>query len=136
LGPSFNSLTVSPDPASLLEPVEISINATFVLGIEQVIIEVEESNRTMTEVTPGSYKYTVYPTRTGSIPFRIYLESAIGTWNSTIGWIHVRESETSLTTETTTQATNYLPFMLVAGVVAAGAVGAVGLARRRRSRTN
>lgn len=127
-GPEYGGLTVNPDPAMLLELVEIRINATFCLGVAQVLIEIDGTNHSMALAAPDSYAYSVIPERAGSIPFLIFMESAIGTWSIANGWIHVQADES--TTAPNPKGAELLPLALIVG---AGVVGVIALFRRRRS---
>ena len=79
-GPAWEDLLVRPAPVPLGRDVEVSINVTYFLGINEVVIEYDGSNHTMTNVG-DTYSYSWTPDAIGEVNFTIYMESAVGTWN-------------------------------------------------------
>ena len=131
VGPTYSDLSVNPDPVTVNEDVVIQINVTFVLGVSDVLLELDNANQSMSLVSPDIYSTTVLASEVGSIPFRIYMESSLGTWSVTTGWLHVL-SGTSTTTASSENQTDLLPFLAIGGVAVTVVVaGAVALRRKR-----
>ncbi|MHA1943966.1 MAG: hypothetical protein ACW96M_06185, partial [Candidatus Thorarchaeota archaeon] len=79
--PDFDEPVVTPSPVPLGEEVEVATNVTYFLGVNQVVIEYDGSNYTMTAVG-DRYSRTWTPAVSGTVNFTIFMESAIGTWSS------------------------------------------------------
>ena len=86
--PDFTTPVVDPDPAVIDLPVTVSLNVTYFLGINQVLMEFDGSNHTMAMVG-NTYSYTLTPDEVGNVTYTIYMESNIGTWSSVSGLIEV-----------------------------------------------
>jgi hypothetical protein len=78
--PEWEGLEVSPSPVSIGKEVQVSINVTFFLGINEVTIEYDGSNHTMSN-SGVTYSYSWFPELEGIVDFTIYMESSIGTWS-------------------------------------------------------
>jgi hypothetical protein len=129
-GPQFSGLLVSPDPSSLGQEVLIEIQVTFVLGVSQVLFEIGNSNHSMTQGPSERYSFTWVPQQPGNEPFTIYMESVVGTWNTTSGWVHVEDSSS---TTTAPSPNEFLQFLIAGVLVGVGAVSAAFILRRRRA---
>jgi hypothetical protein len=68
--------------------VEVSINVTYFLGIDTVLIEYGGSNYTMVGAG-GTYTYAWTPTAVGNVTYTIYMQSEIGTWSTASGVFEV-----------------------------------------------
>jgi hypothetical protein len=77
-----------PDPVTLGNEVEVSINVTYFLGIDTVLIEYGGSNYTMVGAG-GTYTYAWTPTAVGNVTYTIYMQSEIGTWSTASGVFEV-----------------------------------------------
>jgi len=119
--PEWEGPVNSPDPAMAGHTVTVSINVTYFLGINQVLIEYGGSNHTMTP-TGNTYTYTWTPSTDGTLNYTVYMESAIGTWSSVGGSFEVQAAP-FLPIDTTTL------LIIVGVVVILGAV--VCLVKRR-----
>jgi hypothetical protein len=86
--PEFDTPIVAPSPAFVGNPVSVSLNVTYFLGIGGVWLEMNGVNHSM--VAAGdTYSYTWTPASAGNITYSIYMESNIGTWSSTDGYVVV-----------------------------------------------
>jgi thermitase len=82
--PTFSNLKESADPLELGNSERITIKATDLSGINQVLIEFEGSNHSMTYVTGIKWRYNGWiPSKTGEYPYTIYMEDKANNWNST-----------------------------------------------------
>ncbi len=79
--PEFTAPVTSPTPAYAGQSVTLSLNVTYFLGINQVLIEMDGTNNTMT-ADGDTYSYTWTPSSAGDINYTIYMESTIHTWSS------------------------------------------------------
>ncbi len=86
--PDFEAPTNSPDPAIVDSSVTVSIDVTYFLGINEVSIEIDGVNHTMT-ASGDTYSYEFTPTSVGNVSYTIYMESAISTWSNTTGIFEV-----------------------------------------------
>jgi hypothetical protein len=86
--PEWEGPVAIPDPITLGNEVEVSINATYFLGIDAVLIEYGGSNYTMLG-TGDTYTYAWTPTAAGNVTYVIYMESEIGTWSTASGVFEV-----------------------------------------------
>jgi hypothetical protein len=82
--PEFTTPVVNPDPAIVDQPVTVSLNVTYFLGVSEVLMEFDGSNHTMA-VVGNTYSYTWAPDEVGNVTYTIYMESNIGTWSSVSG---------------------------------------------------
>ena len=88
--PDFDTPVVDPDPAVVDLPVTVALNVTYFLGVNQVLMEFDGSNHTMT-MDADTYSHTWTPDTAGNVTYTIYMESAVGTWSSTSGLVEVIE---------------------------------------------
>ncbi len=86
--PDFDTPVVNPDPAVVDFPVTVSINVTYFLGINQVLMQFDGTNHTMT-MDADTYSHTWTPDTVGNVTYTIYMESVVGTWSSTSGLVEV-----------------------------------------------
>jgi hypothetical protein len=86
--PAWEGPIFDPDPALVDASVTASINVTYFLGVENVWIDIDGTNQSMTP-TADTYTFTWTPTTTGNVTYYIYMESSIGTWSSTTGTLEV-----------------------------------------------
>jgi hypothetical protein len=124
-GPLYEGPLVTPQQAILGQSVEVRINVTHAIGVSQVLIELDGSNRTMVQ-DGSSYNYTWTPASEGTHSFTIYMQSVIGTWSTVGGSVLVQQSTTA------TGNGNELLIVLIAAGVGAAAVAGIALVRRRR----
>lgn len=120
--PEWEGPVNSPDPATAGQSVTVSINVTYFLGINQVLIAYGGSNHTMTP-TGSTYFHTWTPSTAGTLNYTVYMESAIGTWSSVDESFEVRAAP-FLPIDTTTL------LIIVGAVVILAAV--VCLVKRRK----
>jgi hypothetical protein len=78
--PEFDGPVVTPSPVPLGSDVEVATNVTYFLGVNQVLIELDGSNHTMSAIG-DRYSYSWTPTVPGTVNFTIFMESVIGTWS-------------------------------------------------------
>ena len=95
--PTWQDLSVSPEPVIQDESVTVSINVTHLLGIDQVLIEFDGTNHTMTAIG-NIFFYSWTPHTAGILSYTIYMRSAIDTWNSMSESFEVEAPPTSTTT--------------------------------------
>jgi hypothetical protein len=86
--PEFSAPIADPDPGVIHLPVTVSINVTYFLGVNQVLMVFEGTNHTMAAVG-NTYSFTFTPDSTGNVTYTIYMESIIGTWSSTSGFVEI-----------------------------------------------
>jgi len=86
--PEWEGPVAIPDPITLGNEVEVSINATYFLGIDTVLIEYGGSNYTMLGAG-DTYTYAWTPAAVGNVTYVIYMESEIGTWSTASGVFEV-----------------------------------------------
>jgi len=89
LPPSYSNLTESEDPLELGNIEVISINVTDPSGINQVLIEIEISNRSMTNVRGDKWQYSWTPSSTGNYTYIIHMEDKRKNWGFVEGSIQV-----------------------------------------------
>ena len=88
--PTFSNLIESADPLELGETETIRINTSDPSGINQVLIEFEGSNHSMTHVSGDMWQYDSWiPNSIGSKSYTIWMEDNVNNWNSTSGSILV-----------------------------------------------
>lgn len=88
--PTFSNLIESADPLELGEIETIRINVSDPSGINQVLIEFEGSNHSMTNVSGDMWQYDSWiPNSIGSKSYTIWMEDINNNWNSTSGSILV-----------------------------------------------
>ena len=86
--PEWEGPVAIPVPVTLGNEVEVSINATYFLGINTVLIEYGGSNYTMLGAG-DTYTYAWTPTAVGNVTYVIHMESEIGTWSTALGVFEV-----------------------------------------------
>ncbi|MHA2281380.1 MAG: S8 family serine peptidase [Promethearchaeota archaeon] len=90
--PSYTNLVESADPLILGLTEVISIDVSDPSGVNQVIIEFEGSNHSMTNIGGNTWQYDAWkPSNIGIYPYTIYMEDNINLWNSISESIEVRE---------------------------------------------
>ena len=88
--PTFSNLTESADPLELGETETIRINTSDPSGINQVLIEFEGSNHSMTHVIGDMWQYDSWiPNSIGNKSYTIWMEDNNNNWNLTSGSIRV-----------------------------------------------
>jgi len=88
--PTYSNLTESSDLLELGDTEIITINATAPSGINQVIIEFEGFNHSMTSIGGDIWEYDSWiPSHIGNYTYIIYLEDNCNNWNSVSGSIMV-----------------------------------------------
>ncbi|MFX1556985.1 MAG: hypothetical protein ACFFC9_07010 [Promethearchaeota archaeon] len=90
--PTYSDLEESADPLELGETEVITINTTDPSGINQVLIEFEGLNHSMTYISGDMWQYNSWtPTSVGNKSYTIWMEDNNNNWNSTGGTITVRD---------------------------------------------
>ena len=80
--PNYSYLHDSADPLELGDTETISISVSDISGINQVLIEFEENNHTMTRIGAYVWKYETWiPSSTGVYPYTINFEDNNQNWN-------------------------------------------------------
>ncbi|MFW9773597.1 MAG: DUF2341 domain-containing protein, partial [Candidatus Thorarchaeota archaeon] len=88
--PRYSNLIESSDPLELGDIEVITINVTDPSGIDQVKIEFEETNHTMTNISKNIWQYDSWiPSSVGNYTYTIWMEDNYHNWNSTVGTIEV-----------------------------------------------
>ncbi len=88
--PVFSNLTESSDIIELGNTEIITINATDISGIRQVLIEFEGTNHSMTNIGGDIWQYNTWtPSQTGNYTYIIFIEDNCNTWNSVSNSIKV-----------------------------------------------
>ncbi len=87
--PEWSDIVFDPDPGTANHEVDISLDVTHLLGINQVILEIDGTNYSMT-ASGDIYSTTWTPTESGNFTYTIYMESSIGTWSNTTGVYEVQ----------------------------------------------
>ncbi|MFX1323617.1 MAG: hypothetical protein ACFE8N_01580, partial [Promethearchaeota archaeon] len=91
--PNFYALNESGDPLEFGNTERISINCTDLAGINQVLIEIEEYNRSMSNVGGDTWQYNLWtPPSTGNFSYTIWIEDNNNNWNSTNDSITVKDT--------------------------------------------
>ncbi|MFW9772079.1 MAG: NosD domain-containing protein, partial [Candidatus Thorarchaeota archaeon] len=91
--PTFLNLIESADPLELGDTEVITINASDISGINQLLIEFEGSNHTMQNIGENRWQYDSWiPLNVGVYPYMIYIEDNNHNWNSTAGAITVEDT--------------------------------------------
>ncbi|MFW9891034.1 MAG: DNRLRE domain-containing protein [Candidatus Thorarchaeota archaeon] len=75
--PAWSDLVETESPIELGESLAVSINVTHISGIDQVLIEYDGMNHTMTR-SDDSFSYTWTPDSVGTIPYTVYMEPNSG----------------------------------------------------------
>ncbi|MFX1346419.1 MAG: right-handed parallel beta-helix repeat-containing protein, partial [Promethearchaeota archaeon] len=93
--PTYSDLSESADPLELGNNETITINAFDISGINQVLIEFEGANHSMTNIIGNTWQYDMWvPLSTGTYIYTIYIEDNHNNWNSTSGSIEVKDTIT------------------------------------------
>ncbi|MGY5875406.1 MAG: hypothetical protein RTU30_06650 [Candidatus Thorarchaeota archaeon] len=79
--PDWSNFMQTPLPIELGDSATVSVDVTHISGINQVLIEYEGVNHTMSN-TGDTYSYTWTPSSTGDVFWVIYMESWVGTWET------------------------------------------------------
>ncbi|MHA2281378.1 MAG: lamin tail domain-containing protein [Promethearchaeota archaeon] len=88
--PSYSDLFESADPLELGDTEIISINVYDESGINQVLIEIEGANYTMTNIGGDTWQYDTWiPLSIGIYFYTVYMEDIDGNWNLTSDSIKV-----------------------------------------------
>jgi hypothetical protein len=91
--PTYSNLVESLDPLELGETEVIEINVTDPSGINQVKIEFEGSNHSMTNIGGKTWQYNSWiPNSVGNYTYTIWMEDNYHNWNSTSGSIEVLDT--------------------------------------------
>jgi hypothetical protein len=91
--PTYSDLKESADPLELGDTEVIRINTTDPSGINQVLIEFEGENQTMSHGPGDMWNYSSWkPTSVGNKSYTIWMEDNNNNWNSTGGIITVRDT--------------------------------------------
>ncbi|MFX0039933.1 MAG: S8 family peptidase [Promethearchaeota archaeon] len=91
--PSYSNLVESADPLELGNTEIISISITDLSGINQVKIEFQGSNHSMTNIDENTWRYVSWtPSNTGIYSYTIYMEDNNNFWNSVTDSIQVIDS--------------------------------------------
>ncbi|MFX1528210.1 MAG: S8 family peptidase [Promethearchaeota archaeon] len=90
--PVYSNLVESADPLLLGNTEIIRIEITDHSGINQVLIEFEGLNHSMTNIYEETWQYDSWtPSNTGNYPYTIYMEDNNNNWNSVSDSIEVKE---------------------------------------------
>ena len=82
-GPSLFNIIKSSDSIFLGQSISIQVNVTDLSGISDVLIELENSNHTMTWVNGNTWEIDTFtPNTLGTLSFTIYSRDLFGNWNS------------------------------------------------------
>ena len=88
--PTFSDLVESADPLELGDTEVIRINTTDPSGINQVLLEFDGSNHSMSYISGDMWEYNSWtPTSVGDKSYTIWMEDTNNNWNSTTGSINV-----------------------------------------------
>ncbi|MHA1235595.1 MAG: DNRLRE domain-containing protein, partial [Promethearchaeota archaeon] len=81
--PAFSDLVKSEDPLEFGSTVIISVNSTDLSDINQIIIEFEDSNHSMTKIGGNAWQYDLWiPSATGNCSYTIWAEDNNNNWAS------------------------------------------------------
>ena len=81
-GPTLFSIIKSAESILLSQSISVQVDITDLSGINNVLIEFENSNYTMTYVIGNTWKIENWtPTNTGILSFTIYANDTRGNWN-------------------------------------------------------
>jgi len=91
--PTLTNLIESADPLELGQTETIQINATDLSGISQVLIEIDSTNYTMTNIGGTIWEYDSWtPITTGLKFYTIFTNDTEGNWNALGGSITVQDT--------------------------------------------
>jgi hypothetical protein len=83
IGPTLFNMIKSSESIFLGQSVSIQVDVTDLSGINEVIIELENSNHTMIFVNGNTWEIIdLTPSITGTLIFTIYARDSLGNWNS------------------------------------------------------
>lgn len=105
--PEWENLSFTPDPGVEGSSLTVSIDVTYLLGVESVLFEFDGTNHSMS-ATADTWSYTWTPDDHGNFTYAIYMNSSINTWSSTSGIIEIEEP-TSLLPD------DYIMLLIIAG---------------------
>ena len=112
--PTFSDPIAVPNPVEVNQEVTVSINATHSVGINQVLLELDGTNYSMSaSVDTFSYMWT--PIAIETVDYTIFIQSNANTWDSVSGSVNVTAS--SLPTGTPLDTTMILIIVGAAAVV-------------------
>jgi len=107
--PTYSNLIESADPLILGDTEIISIDVYDPSGINQVLIEYEGSNHSMTNMGGNTWQYDSWiPSSVGIYPYTIYMEDNDNLWNSISNSIQVITDSTPPTYSDLTEITDPL----------------------------
>ncbi|MFX0104200.1 MAG: S8 family serine peptidase [Candidatus Hodarchaeota archaeon] len=90
--PTYSNLIESADPLLLGSTEIITIDVSDLSGVNQVLIEFEGSNHSMSKVGVETWRYDSWtPSATGIYPYKIYMEDINSLWSSISDSIEVKE---------------------------------------------
>jgi hypothetical protein len=88
--PTYSNLIESSDPLELGQTEVITINVSDPFGINQVKIEYQGTNHSMTNIGGDTWQYDSWtPSSVGNYSYTIWMEDNYHNWNSTMGIIEV-----------------------------------------------
>ncbi|HUX98675.1 MAG TPA: hypothetical protein VMV49_03920 [Candidatus Deferrimicrobium sp.] len=90
--PTYHGLWEQADPVELGIPVYITINTTDLTSINQVLIQYESKNTSMSYVGQNQWQHTWIPLHTGLHEYTIYMEDTNHNWNFTSNSITVQDT--------------------------------------------
>jgi hypothetical protein len=83
IGPTLFNMIKSSESIFIGQSVSIQVDVTDLSGINEVIIELENSNHTMIFVNGNTWEIIdLTPSITGTLIFTIYARDSLGNWNS------------------------------------------------------
>ena len=88
--PEWENLSFTPDPGVEGSSLTVSIDVTYLLGVESVLFEFDGTNHSMS-ATADTWSYTWTPDDHGNFTYAVYMNSSINTWSSTSGIIEIEE---------------------------------------------
>ncbi|MFX1329089.1 MAG: DUF2341 domain-containing protein [Promethearchaeota archaeon] len=88
--PTYSNLIENADPLELGQTEVIKINVSDYFGINQVKIEFEGANQSMTNIGGDTWQYDAWtPSMVDNYTYIIYMQDNMNNWNSTVGTIEV-----------------------------------------------
>jgi hypothetical protein len=88
--PEWENLSFTPDPGVEGSSLTVSIDVTYLLGVESVLFEFDGTNHSMS-AAGDTWSYTWTPDDHGNFTYAVYMNSSINTWSSTSGIIEIEE---------------------------------------------
>ncbi|MHA1884773.1 MAG: hypothetical protein ACW96S_06970, partial [Promethearchaeota archaeon] len=90
IAPNYGNLTERSDPTELGDYITISIEVTDLSGINEIIIEFEGMNHTMSFIGGITWSYNTWlPTSANTYLYSVYIQDMSNNWNSTNGSVQV-----------------------------------------------